>query len=85
MAFVTASPKGVCTDVQLGTTGLYLDSTIGINPHYIKYNVRIYDVRTNRSVFSIRTGGCKSRVMSNIRKELAKLVSVKPDQSHIVF
>lgn len=85
MAFVTASPKGVCADVQLGEDQLYLDSTIGINPHYIQYGIRIYDVRTSRSVFSVRTGGCENKVMNNVRKELAKLVTVSPDQSHIVY
>ena len=85
MVFVSASPNGVCTALHLGTEELYLDSTIGINPHYVRYSISIYDVRTSRSVFSIRTGGCEDKVMSNLRKELAKLVAVKPDLSHIVF
>ncbi len=84
MAFVTALPKGLCAEVQLGAE-LYLDSTVGVNPHYITYSIKVYDVRTNHSVFSILTGGCEGKVMSNVRKELAKLVSVKPDQSHIVY
>ena len=85
MAFVAASPKGLCTDLQLGEAQLYLDSTVGISPHYTQYSIRIYDVRTSRSVFSVRAGGCENKVMNNVRKELARLVTVSPDQSHIVY
>lgn len=82
MAFVTAAPSGVCADVHLGAE-LYLDTTIGINPHYLRYDVSIYDVRTSRSVFSLRTGGCEDKVMKKIRKELARLVSIQPGQARI--
>jgi hypothetical protein len=81
MAFVMAVPSGVCTDFHLGTELLFLDTAVGINPHYLRYDVSIYDVRTNRSVFSVRTGGCENKVMSKVRKELSRLVSIHPGQA----
>ena len=84
MAFIAANHVGMCTDVYLENE-LPVYSTVGINPHYLKYSVNIYDVRTSRSVFSVVTGGCEGKVMSNLRKELAKLVLVRPDQPHIVY
>lgn len=74
MVFVSGAPSGLCADLSLGTD--LVSGTVGINPHYIRYKVTIYDVRTSRSVYSILTGGCEDKVMVNIRRELSKLVMI---------
>ena len=74
MAFVSGTPSGVCADLSLGDD--LISGAVGINPHYLRYKITIYDVRTSRSVYSIRTGGCEDKVMVNIRRELSKLVMI---------